>query len=409
MDNRYDKLARLAVLRGVNVQKGQPLVITADVHDAELVKLCAKYAYEAGAKSVSVHWGCEGLARMTFDNEDKETLCDIPQWLYDRQALEQEKGACYLHIDSGNPNALEGVDAEKLGAAMTARMKKMGPLRKYTMNNEGQWCIVGAASKEWAKLVFPELDEDEAFRKLENALFDVTLVTKDNDPISDWAKHDDELETHAKIMNQYQFTKLHFTNSLGTDLTVPLAEHHIWAGGGSETTGGVRFDANMPTEEIFCMPHCEKTEGIVYASRPLSYNGTVIENFWFRFEEGKVVDFGAEKEEDSLRTMLDMDEGSRRLGEVALVPYDSPISKSGILFFNTLYDENASCHLALGECYPENLEGGLDMDEETLRAHGGNQSIQHNDFMFGTEDLSVDGICADGSVVPVFRNGNFVF
>ncbi len=409
MDNRYDKLARLAVIRGVNVQKGQPLVIAADVRDAEFVKLCVKQAYEAGAKSVSVHWSCENIGRMAFEYEDKETLCDLPRWIYDRTATEHEKGSCYLHIESDSPNTFEGIDGEKLSAAMTARMEMMGPLRKYTMNNEGQWCIIGTASMEWAKAVFPDLDDAEAFRRLEDALFDVTLVTEDNDPVADWARHDEELETHAKIMNEYQFEKLHFTSGLGTDLWVPLTEHHIWAGGSGVTPGGVRFDANMPTEEIFCMPHCEKTEGIVYASRPLSYNGTVIEGFWFRFKDGKVVEFGAEKEEESLRTMIEMDEGSSRLGEVALVPYDSPISKSGILFFNTLYDENASCHLALGECYPENLEGGLDMDEKELRAHGGNQSIQHNDFMFGTADLSVDGILSDGTAVPVFRNGNFVF
>ena len=301
------------------------------------------------------------------------------------------------------------VDGEKLRIANMAFYTKMADLMGYTMNNEGQWCVFGLPSVEWAKVVFPDLPEEEAFAKLEQAIFDVTRVTEDNDPIEAWTKHDEEMAAHAAKLNDYDFTQLHFTSELGTDLTVELVKDHIWVGGGCETPKGVYFDPNMPTEECFCMPLKTGTNGIVYASKPLSYEGKVIEEFWLRFENGKVVDFDAKKEKEALAQLLAFDEGSSYLGEVALVPYDSPVSKSGILFFNTLYDENAACHLALGRPYPENLKGGPVMSKEELAAHGANDSVQHEDFMFGTRGMSVDGIRADGTSVPVFRNGNFVF
>ena len=251
----------------------------------------------------------------------------------------------------------------------------------YTMNNEGQWCILGVPSVEWARVVFPDLSDEEAFEKLGDAIFAVTRVSEDNDPIAEWEAHDKELMEHARKLNEYNFKELHFTSASGTDLTVGLVKDHIWAGG------------------------CGK----IVASKPLSYNGKVIEDFWFRFENGKVVDFDARKEKEALKQLLEFDEGSAYLGEVALVPYDSPVSRSGILFFDTLYDENAACHLALGRPYPENIKGGEQMSKEELLAHGANDSLQHEDFMFGTADMDIDGIKEDGSVIPIFRKGNFVF
>ena len=408
-EKMYDKLAKLVVVKGVNVQKDQPVIVNANVHDADFVRKVVKYAYEAGAKSVSVEWRDSELNKMGFRYMSNETLAEVPQWRYDKTKHQHDSGACYISIVSDKPGAMADVDGEKIRIANAAYYAKMADLMSYTMNNEGQWCVFGVPSVEWAKVVFPDLSDEEAFEKLGDAIFAVTRVSEDNDPIAEWAKHDEEMLEHAQKLNSYDFKELHFTSELGTDLTVGLVEDHIWVGGGSTTPKGVFFDPNMPTEECFSMPLKASVSGIVYASKPLSYNGKVIEDFWLRFENGKVVDFDAKKEKDALKKLLEFDEGSSYLGEVALVPYDSPVSKSGILFFNTLYDENAACHLALGRPYPENIKGGEQMSKEELLAHGANDSMQHEDFMFGTREMNIDGIQKDGTVIPVFRNGNFVF
>ena len=408
-EKMYEKMAELAVRRGVNIQKGQPLVLSADVRDAAFVRVCVRKAYEAGAGSVTVNWLDEELTKMDYEYQTVETLSEIPDWVYDRTKYQHDKGAAYLRILSGKPGAMKDADPIKVNASQQAYYRKVADLQSYTMNNIGQWSLFGLPSKEWAKVVFPDLSEEEAYEKLGDAIFAVTRVSEDNDPLQEWEEHDAQLMRHADIMNGHQFKALHFTSELGTDLTVELVKDHIWVGGGCTTPDGVYFDPNLPTEEIFCMPLKTGTNGIVYASRPLSYQGKVIEDFWIRFENGKAVDFDAKKEKDALKALIEFDEGSSYLGEVALVPYDSPISQSGILFFNTLYDENAACHLALGRPYPENLKGGTEMSDEELEAHGANASMEHEDFMFGTKEMSVDGIREDGTVVPVFRNGNFVF
>lgn len=407
MNELYSSLARLAVRHGVNVQKGQPLVIRADVRDREFAELCAREAYEAGASRVSVDWKDQKLTRMDYEYQSAETLSDIGMWIHDREAERHAKGACYLSVISDAPGYLKGTDPEKRSAFQRAYAERMDDLQKYTMNNEGQWCVVGVPSEDWAAAVFPDLSREEAFRKLEEALFDVSRVRSGADPIEEWHEHDRELIAHAKALNRCQFESLHFTSSLGTDLTVGLVSDHIWVGGGGTTPKGVYFDPNIPTEEIFCMPHREKVNGVVYASKPLAWNGTLIENFHLVFKDGRVTEVYAEKEEEALKQLVGFDEGSSHLGEVALVPYDSPVSRSGILFLNTLYDENAACHLALGSCYPENISGGLTMNDDELKAAGGNVSRQHVDFMFETSDLCADGIMSDGTAVPVFRNGNF--
>ncbi len=407
--NMYEKIAELAVRRGVNIQKGQPLVLRASIRDAEFAHMVVRKAYEAGASSVTVNWQDVELTKMNYEFQSIETLTDIPDWMYDRTKNEHDKGAAYLAISSEKPGGLKDADPKKVAAFQQAYYRKVADLQSYTMNNIGQWSVFGIPSVEWAKVVFPDLPEEEAFEKLGDAIFAVTRVTEDNDPVKEWEEHDAELIRHAKQLTDYQFKALHFTSELGTDVTVELVKDHIWMGGGCYTPKGVYFDPNMPTEEIFCMPLKTGTNGIVYASKPLSYQGKVIEDFWFRFENGKVVDFDAKKEKDALRALVEFDEGSCYLGEVALVPYDSPISQSGILFFNTLYDENAACHLALGRPYPENLKGGTEMTQEELIAHGANASMEHEDFMFGTKEMNIDGICEDGTVIPVFRHGNFVF
>lgn len=408
-EKMYEKMAELAVRKGVNIQPGQMLVLSASIRDAAFAKLCVRKAYEAGASAVTVRWDDQELSKLHYTYMSFEELQEIPDWQYDREKYEQERGAAYLRILSDKPGGMKDVDPAKMNAAQQAYYTKMGDLLGYRMNNIGQWCIIGIPSAEWAKVVFPDMEADEASEKLAKAIFDVTRVREDNDPVQEWEEHNNELIRHAGQLTDYQFSSLHFTSGLGTDLTVELVKDHVWVGGGCTTPQGVFFIPNMPTEEVFCMPLKTGVNGIVYASKPLSYMGKVIEDFWFRFENGKVVDYDAKKEKEALKTLLEFDEGSSYLGEVALVPYDSPISKSGILFFNTLYDENAACHLALGRAYPENLQGGTEMSPEELEAYGSNQSMEHEDFMFGTSDLNVDGIQEDGTVIPVFRNGNFVF
>ena len=253
------------------------------------------------------------------------------------------------------------------------------------------------------------MNKDKAFEKLEDAIFEVARVTEDNDPLQEWEEHDRTLVENAAKMTAYDFDSIHFTSELGTDITVGLVENHIWAGGNGKTTDGVLFDPNIPTEEIFCMPDNTRINGIVYASKPLLFAGERIENFHLTFKDGRVVNYDAEKGKDTLQKLIETDEGSSSLGEVALVPFDSPVSHTGILFCNTLYDENAACHLALGASYPENIQGGDDMgDEERKKCHS-NDSAVHEDFMFGTRQLKADGITKDGKEIPIFRNGNFVW
>ncbi len=408
-EKMYDKLAKLVVKKGVNVQKDQPVIINAHVRDAAFAEKVARYAYEAGAKYVSVEWHDTELTKMAYRYETTQVLSEVPQWQYDKRKYRNDGGACFITVISDEPGALADADGEKVNAANMAFYTKMEDLMAYTMNNEGQWSVIGVPSVEWAKVVFPDLSEEEAFEKLGDAVFAVTRVTEENDPVAEWDRHDREMIEHAQKLNGFCFKKLHFTSELGTDVYVELVEDHIWVGGGCTTPAGVYFDPNMPTEECFCMPLKTGVNGIVYASKPLDYQGKLIEDFWLRFENGKVVDFDAKKEKEALAKLLSFDEGASYLGEVALVPYDSPVSQTGILFFNTLYDENAACHLALGRPYPENIAGGVEMDKEELAARGANDSMVHEDFMIGTREMNIDGIRKDGTVVPVFRKGNFVF
>ncbi len=403
------KYARLAVRKGVNVQPGQLLVITADVRDHHFAELCAEEAYKAKAGEVMINWSDENIEKMEYEYVATEVLAEVPQWAYDKREYVQNKGCCYLHIHSGTPGLLKDADPEKIKAVSIAARTKMKPLMEYTMANQGQWTIVALPSVGWAKRIFPELSDDEAVEKLTEAILKSVRISEDNDPVQEWIDHDEELDRHARILNENNFVTLHFENSRGTDLYVGLVKNHNWAGGSCYSTKGVEFNPNMPTEEVFCMPERTRVDGKVVASKPLSYGGKVIEDFWFEFKDGRVEKHGAGKEEATLTDLLNSDEGSRHLGEVALISYHSPISLMNILFYNTLFDENASCHLALGRCYPENIKNGEEMTQEEIYAAGGNDSMNHVDFMFGTSDMSVTGIKEDGSEVPIFRDGDFVF
>ncbi|MBQ1477871.1 MAG: aminopeptidase [Erysipelotrichaceae bacterium] len=402
------EFARLAVINGVNVQKGQPLVIDAPVDAYAFVKECVKVAYEQGASLVYVNYTDEDITRLNYEYAPTEVLARVPSWQQDRYQDWIDQGVCMLHIVSSDPDLLNGIDPEKIKTVRMARMKAMHKYQYYTMNNIGQWSIVAWPNLKWAKKVFPDKDDEEAVQALWDAILFTSRV-EEGKTMDNWDVHNKQLRVHSKLLNDYAFKELYFRNSLGTDLRVGLIKDHIWEGGSSFNAKGAEFHPNIPTEEVFTMPDRRRINGTVYASKPLSYGGNLIKDFSFTFKDGVVVDYDAKEGKEVLKGLLDTDEGSKSLGEAALISYDSPISKSGILFYDTLFDENASCHLALGACYPENVKGGLEMSQEDLYELGGNDSLNHVDFMFGTEDLEVTGITWDGKEVPVFAKGNFVF
>lgn len=404
------KYARLAVRAGVHVQKGQMLIISAPVSNPEFVRMCQEEAYQAGAGEVVLDWFDDRAERNDLQYAPLKTLQNVAQWKKDKRRYEQARHCCFLHIDSTIPGVLKGLDPEKLDAVMAARRKAMQPFRDYTMASRGQWSIVAVPNAAWASKVFPKLEEKQAVEKLWNAIFKTVYLTRDNDPVQEWKQHDRMIAKHCRRLNQYRFQELHFVSELGTDLTVGLPEGHIW-GGGDETAKLTKavFNPNMPTEETFTSPSRSRVNGIVYASKPLNSQGRLIENFWLRFENGRVVDYHAKKEQAALKAILEADANSARLGEVALISYDSPISLMNLLFYDTLFDENASCHLALGASYPDCMKDGASMSDKELMAHDCNVSSVHVDFMFGTRRMKITGVTAAGREVPVFDNGNFVF
>lgn len=400
--------ARLVVRSGVNVQKNQIVLIDADVESVTFTRMVVQEAYEAGAKEVVVTYGDIMLNALHYHYQAEDTLATVHNWQIEKNLDYLKEGACRIHISSPHPEALKDCDPKK----MAIRQKAMGEagkeIREYTMASKVQWTIVAVPNSQWANMMFLDLSETEAEERLWEEIFACVYVEADKDPIQTWEKRDASFQENIQKLNDFAFTSLHFTNGLGTDLRVGLVDHHIWAGGSELGQNGVRFNANIPTEEVFTMPHKDRVNGIVYASKPLLYNGNLIKEFHFTFQDGKVIDFDAKEGKELLASLLEMDEGSSRLGEVALVPYDSAISQSGLLFYNTLFDENAACHLALGNAYPNCVEHGLDMKEEELRQAGSNISINHEDFMFGTGDMKIVGEQADGTLITVFQDGNFV-
>lgn len=402
------KFAALAVEVGANVQKDQYVWVNASTETKELARLIVEAAYKAGAKAVTVNWSDDYVNKTGLQNMSIETLQIIPDWLVDKYHYFIDNGGCVISISSPIPGLNAGVDPKKMQASGMAAMKALKFYQDHMMGNRAQWTIVAAPNEVWAKRVFPDLEGPEAVEKLWDAILVASRVTEDNDPIQEWNEHNERLLKHNKVLNDNQFDTLHFSNSLGTDLTIQLVENHIWAGGGEHSTEGVYFNPNIPTEENFTMPYKFGVNGIVVATKPLNYQGNLIEDFWLEFKDGKVVQYAAKKQEETLKNLVEFDEGSSYLGEVALISYDSPINNSGILFYNTLFDENASCHLALGRAYPMNVEGGTTMTQEQLVAVGSNQSMVHSDFMFGSKDMNIVGTKKDGTKVQIFKNGDFV-
>lgn len=410
MKGMIQKYAELAIRKGVNLQKGQILIINASINAVELTRACVEEAYKAGAKRVQVFYQDEYINRSNYFYQSDEELQHIYPWEIDSRLDLMKDGACILHIISEIPGIMNGVDASKISKARMAKALLSKELQEYTMLNKTQWCIIAVSNKEWADVVFPEFEgEIGAEEELMDRILSSVHVREDNDPIEEWTKLNASFQSRIQKLNTYHFDSLHFVNSLGTDLYVELPKTHIWAGGSEKTESGVEFNPNMPTEEIFSMPKRDGVNGIVYASRPLLYNGTMINDFWIRFKDGKAVEFDAKEGLEALTELINFDEGSSYLGEVALVPYHSPISESGILFYNTLFDENAACHLAIGKGFGECLKNGLTMSKEQLLEKGINDSLTHVDFMIGTKDLSIIATLDNGEEFVVFENGNYAF
>ena len=407
-NEKLEYYAKLTVKLGVNVKKDKYVLISCPVHAAEFGRRVASEAYDAGAKDVVMLYYDESFSKLRYRKADVSCFECVPEWQAEQRNHYARMGCASISVLSENPDGFEGISGEKLLKNTRARRKAFKEYYDYMDRGDMPWTIVAYPCASWARKMFPGKEDDEAIQLLWDAIFE-TVRIKDEDPLPLWAAHDKELKKHASLMNEYAFSYLEYKNSIGTDLKVGLPKGHIWAGGSETSNDGIVYIPNMPTEEIFTLPDRLNVEGKLTASMPLSYQGNLIEDFYLVFEGGKVVSFGAKKGEDTLKRLLDTDEGTRRLGEVALIPFDSPIRKLGILFYNTLFDENASCHFALGECYPMSLEGGINMSDEELSERGGNRSVEHVDFMIGTKDLSITGVKEDGTRIPVFKDGNFTF
>ncbi|MCA0970847.1 aminopeptidase [Halobacillus litoralis] len=405
---KLEKYAELALKVGVNLQEDQKLVLNAPIEGAPFVRILAEKAYTMGAKDVHILWADDALTRMKYEHADQDTLSVVPEWQQKQFTEFAEDGAAVLSIMSSNPDLLKGIDAGKVAGANKARAEAMMSFRKYMMSDRIPWSIISIPTPAWAQKIFPEDSEEEAVEKLWEQIFSIVRVDREN-PVKAWDEHNETLTMARTYLNEKQYSKLIY-KAPGTDLIVELPENHIWKGGRRPIASGnedIPFNPNMPTEEVFTAPHKYGVNGRVSSTKPLVYNGNMIDRFSLTFKDGQVVDFAAEEGEETLKHLLETDEGSKRLGELALVPHESPISQSGLIFYNTLFDENASCHLALGKAYPNNVSGGSDMDEKELDRHGVNDSLSHVDFMMGSAELDIDGVLEDGMVEPVMREGSW--
>lgn len=406
LNEKLQQYAKLLVTVGLNVQKGQPVFIRSTVEAVEFTRLIVKEAYRLGASDVRVKYADPELTRLSYEHEDVAYFNqEIKPYEVDERMDYVERGACSLALITEDPDLLNGIDTDKLKAAQTQRSKAFKPYMIASQKNEFPWLVASYPSKAWAQRVYPELEAEAAFEKFLEDVLEIVRVDG-NDPIENWKKHTALLKEKADMLNQKAYTALHY-KSKGTDLHIGLPQGHIWEDATSYTPKGQGFVANIPTEEVFTAPDANRVEGYVTNKLPLSYNGTIIDGFKLTFKNGEVVDFHAEKGEAVLKSLLETDAGARRLGEVALVPFDSPISNRKTIFYNTLFDENASCHLALGAAYAFNLKGGTQMSEDELKNHGLNDSLTHVDFMIGSEDLTIFGVTENGEEELLFENGNW--
>lgn len=400
------KYAKLAVKIGVNVQKGQGVVISAQVDQHEFAEMVAEEAYRAGAKWVMVNWGDQALSKLNYRHQTLTQLSKVEEWEKAKMQHMVDTLPAMIHIDSVDPDGLKGVNVEKLQKSRAAVGKVMKPMRDK-MDNKYQWTIIAVPSKKWAKKVFPGERTSVAVEKLWQAILDTVRITENNDPVAEWEQHNNNLHEKCAKLNSLNLDYLHYEAPNGTDFKCWLIPGAEWHGGCDKLTNGTVYNPNMPSEECFTSPMKGKCEGTLVATLPLSYQGNLIDKFTIRFENGKAVEVHAEQGQELLEQMISVDEGACMLGELALVPDDSPISNSGILFYNTLFDENAACHVALGAGFNETIPGFADMSDEEIKAKGINDSLIHTDFMIGCKELNVTGYTKDGKKIEIFKNGNW--
>ena len=404
---RLKKYANLIARCGVNVQKGQEVIITAELDQPEFVKMVADECYRAGAKKVSVDFSYQPLMKSHVRYCTEKVLGELEDWQIKKWERQAEVLPCKIYLLSEDPDGLSGINQKKYASAMARRQKTIKPIR-MKMENRYQWCIAAVPGKEWAKKVFPGERTSVAVEKLWEAILSTSRV--DENPILAWERHNADLASRCKYLNSLGIKELKYKSKNGTNLRIGLLPDALFMAGGERTLGSdIYFNPNIPSEEVFTSPRRADADGIVYSSKPLSYGGQLIENFWIRFEGGRAVEVGAEKNEEMLREIIAMDEGAAYLGEVALVPYSSPIRESGILFYNTLFDENAACHLALGRGFTNTLRDYDKCTEEECHSRGINDSIVHEDFMIGTEDMNITAVLDGGKEIPIFKDGNWAF
>ena len=398
--------AKLIVRCGVNVQKGQDVLIYADLDQPAFVQMVVEEAYKAKAREVTVFWNYQPMDKVHNRYQSVKTMGTVQEWQKARQELWCETLPARIHLISEDPDGLKGMNMKK---AAKARQMIYPIMKPYSDRREGrqQWCIAAVPGAAWAKKVFPGLRTSVAMEKLWEAILSTSRVCEDS--VKAWDEHNKDLHDRCEYLNNLGIKELHYTADNGTDLTVGMIPEGVFCGGGETSRQGIFFNPNIPTEECFISPMKGKAEGIVYSTKPLSYHGQLIENFWLRFEDGKVVESHAEKGDEILKTLIGMDEGAAYLGECALVPQKSPICQSGLLFYNTLFDENAACHLALGMGFADTIRDYHNKTLEECRALGINDSMIHEDFMIGCDSMNIDAVCASGKIVPVFRKGNWAF
>jgi len=400
-----EKYAELIIKKGVNLQEGQVLYVNAPVDGVSFVRLVAERAYEQGAKEVVINWSDDRLTYLRYKHANEAVFEHFPEWAKIKQESYAKEGAAFLSIHSTDPDLLQGVDGSRIANANKAAGLALTEFRKILMNDEVQWCVISIPTLAWAQKVFPEQSEEEAMQSLWEEIIKMVRVDLD-DPLSAWDEHNAILKHAYEYLNEKQYDKLVLT-APGTNLEIGLPVNHIWQGGAAVSQKGIVFNPNLPTEEVFTMPHKYRVDGTVTSTKPLNYGGNLIDEFTLTFKDGTVVDFTAKQGRETLEHLLDTDDGAKRIGEIALVPNESPVSQSGLIFYNTLFDENASVHIALGKAYPTNIEGGAQMDEDALDKHGVNDSMVHVDFMVGSAEMNIDGVTKEGQTEQIFVNGTW--
>jgi aminopeptidase len=407
LDKQLQSYADLVIKVGVNLQKGQTLWINASVEEPELTRRVVEAAYKAGAYFVNVIWVDDAGTLARFKHAPKDSFTHFPEWMKEAFNIEMKKGDALLSIRSSDPELLKGQDPTSIATAQKTASEAFKPRMKKILSSEVNWCVVNIPSRGWATKVFPKLKPEKAIEKLWSAIFAAVRADKPN-AVKLWQKHLQALEDRRAYLNDKQYVTLEYT-APGTKLSLGLVDNHLWMGGTQDTQSGITYVANLPTEEVFTMPHKDRTNGVVKSSKPLAYGGNLIDDFVLHFKDGKVITAKAKKNDKTLQKLLETDEGAKRLGEVALVPYSSPISQTGVLFLSTLFDENAASHIALGSAYRFNVQGGTKMTDKQAEKAGANNSLTHVDFMIGSKYMDIDGVTKTGNTEPVMQKGEWAF